>query len=195
MADLLPRQGAATARPYSLARDNQLRTLIEEGARYLGNGVVSGGAVTQTAAFTVELETGTVVLVNGVPYTLTAAASRSGLDASATNYVWGVLTRTAADQTLAAALDTYTFALSHNTTGARPSTDHIPIAVVTTDGSGVTAIRDPADKYTRASLLGDQMTVEAWESLRIPAGHTKTVYGTFVVNGTLVMDGTVRFEP
>jgi hypothetical protein len=194
MADLLARQGAATARPYSLARDNQLRTLLEEAHRYQGNGIVSGGAVTQTAAFTVELATATVVLVNGAPYTLTAAVSRSGLDPSTTNYVWGVLTRTAADQTLAANLDTYAFALSHNTTGSRPSTDHIPIAVVTTDGSGITAVREPADKYTRLTWLGSRNTVEAWEELRVPAGHTQVVYGTFTIYGDLTIDGTLRIE-
>lgn len=150
MSDMLPRQHASgLTAPWSLDSDNQLRSVLETAlAAVLGKGVVSGGAVTQTAAFTIEVATATVLFCKGVSLTLSAAASHSGLTPSTTNYLWGTVTRTARDRFTATALDTYALVLTHNTTGTPPSDEAIALATITTDGSGITGITEPTSgKY------------------------------------------------
>ena len=171
MSDLLPRQHASglTAQ-WSLDADNQLRSVLETAlAAVLGKGVVSGGAVTQTAAFTAQVASGTVLFCKGVALTLSAAASHSGLTPSTTNYLWGTVTRTARDRFTATALDVYALTLTHNTTGTPPSDEAIALAVITTDGSGITGIAEPSSgKYFDAQPASIGFTVGAEVSNVIP---------------------------
>lgn len=156
MSETLSRQhGNSLDAAWSIAADNQLRSALEAGFTALvGAGVLSGGAVTQTGPFAVELAAGTAVYTEGVALTLGAAIPRSGLGASTTNYLWGLLTRTARDRMTATSVDAWSFVVSHNTTGVAPTSLSIPLAVIVTDGAGITSITDPAGKYLSLMKAG-----------------------------------------
>lgn len=147
----LPRQGASSSQPWSLTRDSQARTELETALNaLLGVGVLSGGKVTKTAAFSVEVASGTVLFAEGVSLTLSAAAAHT-VAGSPTIYLWGTITRTAATQSSPTASDTYALTLSHNTTGTAPSSLHFPLATITADAGGISSIDNaPAGKYVRA---------------------------------------------
>lgn len=184
MSDLLPRQhGAGLTAPWSLDADNHLRSVLETALNsLLGKGVVSGGAVTQTAAFSVEVATGTVVFCKGVALTLGSAVPRTGLTPSSTNYLWGTITRSPRDRFTATALDTYTLDVTHNTSGTPPSDEAILLATITTDGSGITAINNgPSGKYRDEEPAAVGFTIGAEVSNVIPVTvQVKTLGGNNV---------------
>jgi hypothetical protein len=150
---LLARQGAAYAGYYSLERDNQTRTQLEAASDALyGSGVVSGGVVSAVSGLTVQLATGTVLYSQGLTLTLSQAITESLTD-NATNWVWALIARTAADQADKHALDTYAGDLVHTVgaTAVAPSALHIPVAKVVTSGGAVSSIDNaPAGKYLRS---------------------------------------------
>lgn len=162
MPGTLPQQhpNSQTA-AFSIAADNLLRTKLEEAfAAAVGKGVIAGGAVTQTAAFAVEVATATILFCEGVSVTLAAAAGYSGLTPSTTNYLWATITRTARDRSIATAVDTWALVLSHNTTGTAPSATAIPLATIVCDGAGITSISDPATgKYLDGNPATAEITV------------------------------------
>jgi hypothetical protein len=194
MADTLPTQHttAQTAR-WSIFSDNQLRDTLETGlAAALGTGVLSKGRVTKTAALAVELETGTVLFCEGVALTLSVAAAYSGLTAGQTNYLWGLVTRTARDRNTLTALDTWALVLSHNTTGVAPTALSIPLAVISIPASAITGIDDaPAGKYLPvASRLGaTKDTVALGDVAAIDSGYQVQVAEQMTVRGLLVVRG------
>src|SRR5690242_944558 len=106
---MLPIQGASHNESWSLERDTQLRTELEATFDGLfGHGVIAGGAVTQTAAFSVQVASGTKFFTQGEVLTLLAAAGYAGpLTAGVTNYLWGLVARIAADQSAVINLDTW----------------------------------------------------------------------------------------
>ena len=165
----LARQGALTGKPYSLARDNQLRSQIEAAFTLgLGLGVVSGGRCVKTTGFSAQIAAGTVFWAEGVSLTLASAQTYTAavIDRSATApiYIYAQILRTAASQSVAANLDTYTLDITYNTTGAAPSDAHFLIATHTTDGVGILTIDDaPQGKYLpmlrRVALVPKRLTV------------------------------------
>lgn len=163
------RQGVALNKRWSLTRDTQFRAQYEAAAAAAwGNGVLSGGAVTQGGALGVELAAGTVILCEGVTYTLAAAQAYGPLTPSATNYLWGLLTRTPADQGDILAEDTYALVLSHTATNTAPSDAHIPLAVVVAGASSITSISLPAGRGVgRRSVIAfttKQITLAAYDT-------------------------------
>lgn len=144
-------QMAATGNDWSLTRDTQFRTQLETSFTNLhGSGVISGGYVTKTAAFAVEVASGTKLFHEGVSLTLSAAASYSSLEAG-TCYLWGKINVTRANPTLPATSDTYALTLTHNTTGTAPSADHFLLATIVAGTGGIAAQSDinqhPTGKY------------------------------------------------
>lgn len=199
-SDTLPLNGQTTAGYFSGPRDDYLREVQEEYYdAALGRGIVSGGAVTKTAPFTVELAIGTVIAARGVKHTMTAAAPRSGLNASATNYVFARLVRATPIYTGSGAvsnLPTWSVETTHNTTGATPvGNGWIPVAIAPADGSGVTGIDEPSGKYLRSVNMvqsaPDTITVGAVgvvESGRqLILNNQMTVRGKLVVRGRLTV--------
>jgi hypothetical protein len=154
---LLPRQqtlDTSTGRPWSLPRDNALRDTLEAAFdAILPPGVVSGGTVTATTGYGVEVASGSVFWSSGVLVTLASAqAYAAATNPSTTIYLWGKLTRTAGTQTDPTADDTHALTLTHNTTGTSPGAEYFPVATWATDGSGVTGSinNNPAGKFVRA---------------------------------------------
>lgn len=136
----LPRQGASYSKPYSLDRDNQRGDELDAGLNArLPPGILSGGGITVSAALEIELAAETVVWTAGLrfntgvdPLPLTVAGAPSG-----EVYVWGLLTRTAANQNERTELDTYAFVLSYLPDDPTPPSEyHVPLAVLPLDGSG-----------------------------------------------------------
>jgi hypothetical protein len=198
-SDTLPENGATTAGYFSPTRDDYLRETLENYAdSALGRGVVSGGAVTKTAAFTVQLASGTVLAARGVTYTLTSAISRSGLNASATNYVFARIARTVPTYTGSGAtlnLPTYSAELTHNTTGATPAGNGwILVAVVTTDASGITSIEEwPAGKMLDSVNMVQSApdTIAVGSVGVVESGRQLVLANGITVRGKLVNRGRV----
>lgn len=189
----LPQNGTTTGHKNSLTRHIQLITALETTANSLfGNGVVSGGDISHVSGYTVQIATASVLSGEGYLHTLSATQNYTAAEASTTVYVWGVITRTAADYTSGVAVDTYALTLSHNLTGARPSAAHFPLAILTTDGSGVTAIDNaPAGKYQRllAGTGGVRDTVGLHETCLVPGRHQLIIHQALTVRGTLTVRG------
>lgn len=158
----------------SLARAIQPLSQLEDSLTALfGRGVVSGGVVTSPAAFTARVPSGTVFFSDGYLLTLAADQDRSGLTASATNSLWGKITVTRANPANPDDADTYALTLTHNTTGSSPGAGYFLIAVLTTDGAGVTAIdNQPAGRWVRpiAPAKGTATATAGAATLNQPAG-------------------------
>ncbi len=186
MSETLPRQhGNSLSAAWSIAADNQLREQLEAGFQALvGAGVLAGGGVSQTGAFAVELAAGTTLFTEGVALTLGSAIPRTGLNASATNYLWGLLTRTARDRSVAAAVDAFSFVLTHNATGIAPNPLSIPLSVIVCDGSGITSITDPAGKYLSLMRHGRLVRSVAGGS-NVTLSATEARYRHLVLTGLL----------
>ena len=165
---------AATGNDWSLTRDTQLRTQLETSFDAIhGHGVISGGYVTRTAAFAVEVASGTVLYAEGVALTLSVAAAYSSL-VPGVCYLWGVITRTAANPTLPAASDTYALTLTHNTTGSAPSTLHFLLAECNCRTAGMLAQTDIENQPTTATkYLRIPRTVTVAEAT-VPCAPGKT---------------------
>lgn len=167
-------QMAATGNDWSLTRDTQLRTQLETALSHIhGSGVVSGGYVSRTAAFAVEVANGTVFFTEGVTLTLSAAAAYSSLVAG-TNYLWGVITVTRANPTLPAASDTYALTLTHNTTGTAPSSRHFLLAEINCRTAGMDAQSDIENQPTTATKYIRIPRVVTVASASAPCGGGKT---------------------
>lgn len=171
---LLPLQGANEVKPWSLARDTQLRTVLEAGlGAVLLPGFLPGlGTVTQSGPNEITVAAGAAVWTQGVAYTLPAALLRSGFG-NGTNYVWGLLARTAANQAVKTALDTYALSLSHVLGDPTPpSALHIPAAVLTVAGGVITALVEPGGKYARPVTPppGTAAAAAGAATLHAPAG-------------------------
>jgi hypothetical protein len=155
---------------------------------------VAGGGVVKTAAFAVEVAADTQVFTEGVLVTLTAAIPRTGIAPSQTNYLWGLVTRTARDRETATAVDTWALALTHNTTGTAPTDLSVPLAVIVADGAGITSIEEyPAGKFLRATnlLAGTRDTVAAGEAAVVEASHQASLLESLTVRGLLVVRGKI----
>lgn len=191
MSGTLPQQHSnSQTASFSIAADNQLRDVLGAGlAAALGTGVLAKGRVTKTAALAVEVETATVFFTEGVALTLGAAAAYSGLTAGQTNYLWGLLTRTARDRSIATAVDTWALVLSHNTTGVAPSALSIPLATISIPSASITRIDDvPAGKYLQR---GGQIreTVPSGEVVAVESGYQVNARGVITVRGQLSVRG------
>jgi hypothetical protein len=191
---VLARQGASTGQPYSLARTNQLNDQLEAGLGALATpGVVSGGLVTKTTGYSVSIASGTTFWAFGMLHTLTDAQTYTAAVASSTVYLWGKVARSAASQSSPTALDTYALTVTHNTTGTSPGTEYFPLAILTTDGSGITAIESyPAGKYVRtahAPLRPVRTTIPAGTLQVVAAGEQVVVYGDLTIEGELALSG------
>lgn len=153
-----PRQVTTPSTTYyhSTTRDNQFRTALESACQALGlaAGIVSGGAVTKTAAFTVSLAISTKIVCEGYVHTLAAAVAYVAAVPSNTVYVFATVTRTAGGAATPTVADSYALTVTHNTTGASPGALYTPIAVLTTNASEITAITEPAGKYARPLSVG-----------------------------------------
>jgi hypothetical protein len=198
----LPANGATTAGYFSPTRDDQLRDELEDAwDSSLGRGVVSGGGVTKTAAFSVQVASGTVIVAYGVKLTLASAQTYSSIPASNTSYLWGKVTRTPAVYTGSGATlntDSYALTLTHNTTGVEPAgpPGYVLLAVVTADGSGITSIEEwPVGKWLDSANMvqsapdtiasGSVGVVESGRQLFI--NEEMTVRGELVVRGQVIV--------
>ena len=152
---LLPRPSDANTdytADMSLTRIWQLITTLEGGSdELLGSGIIEGGAVTTTAAYTVQLATGTVVWVQGKAYTLASAISRDVTGANLdVQRVYGVLTRTTGGNSDPTTEDSWTFALTHTTNTETPPSDQaIPVTVATLGAAAIDTLQDPPGKFVR----------------------------------------------
>lgn len=192
----LARQGDETGRDYSLVRDNQFRAQLEAFLdRQYGHGVVSGGQVSKVSGFTLKVADETVLAAEGVEITLEADQQYT-ISGTPTVYLWGLVERTAADQTDPAAEDTYALDLTHNTSGTPPSALHILLAIVTTDGSGIVSINNgPDGKFIRSAspLTTGRFTIAAGETAVVEDGHQVVGAGwTVEVGGAINVNGTGR---
>ena len=199
---MLPSQGAATGKTWSLARDNQLGERLEASLQKLhGRGILAGGMVTQTAVWSVEIAAGTVFYDAGVSYELAEALGRTVAEASETLYLWARIVRTAANQALPAALDTYAVLLTHTVYSVAgdtpPAEDYSLVAILTTGVSGITAIESfPAGRVRNlaAPLVPQRDTIEAVDVAVIGAGEQVLVFDSLTVAGTLCLGGKVRIS-
>ena len=176
----LPRQGDGYSKPYSLDRDNQRGTELDAGlTARLPPGILAGGGITVSAALEIELEADTRVWTAGVrfdtgedPLPLTVAGVPSGVV-----YVWGLLTRTAADQNTKTALDTYAFVLSYVADDPTPpSVFHVPLAVLPLDGSGnIDAANVNADPLGKRLCVGSRETIDGFWQDNVSASQTLVV--------------------
>ncbi len=186
----LARQMASAGNKASLTRLNQLTDQLEAGFDATwGKGVVAGGFVNRTAAYGVSVESdGTILYAYGKTLTLASDAAYNSIPDNATVYLWGKITRTAADPTAPTAEDTYALSLTHDTAGTAPSADHFLLAgPIDASGGGGTGIvaqaninNTPVGKYL---ALPKRVTL-AVEAVAIPACD-KWYYVTadFTVNG------------
>lgn len=167
----LPRQVTSPATTYyhSTTRDNQLRTALESACQALGlaSGIVSGGAVTKTAVFTVSLAISTKIICEGYVHTLAVAVEYTAAVPSDTVYVYATVTRTAAGAANPTVADTYALTITHNTTGISPGALYTPIAILTTDANEITAITEPALKYARP------LSIAVFDPGRCATGHIR----------------------
>jgi hypothetical protein len=196
MSDFLARQHTDTqGGAWSIKRDNQLRSQLEASLHALqGRGIVSGGRLTQTAAWTVEIEEGTQVFDHGVLYTLPAAVSGSGTYPGTTVYVWGKLARTAGFPAVGTS-DTYAFTLEVTDSDEPTDEDSFLVAVGEADGSGITSLEDAvADKLLRAAspLRQGKMEVPAGAFDAVPAGEQLLV-SKVKFSGRVKIEGRLKF--
>lgn len=196
---VLARQGTGTVRPWSLTRDNQVRDQLEAGLGGIAAaGVAAGGEVTRTTGFGLEIASGTTFWAYGMLHTLSVAQAYTANSPSATVYVWGKITRTAANQANPADSDTYALTVTHNTTGVAPTSEYFPLAILTTDGSGITAINSaPPGKYVRvlqAPLRGQQDVVPSGVTGYVNQNDQVWLFDRLEISGALVIGGRVRID-
>jgi hypothetical protein len=187
---VLPLQGAATGKPWSLTRDTQLRTLLEGALQeVLSPGVISGGAVTATTGYSVEVASGSVFHLKGVLLTLSVAQAYTAAVASSTVYLWAKITRTAADQTQPTASDTYALTVTHNTTGVSPGAEYFCLAILATDAAGITSVNsDPPGKYARpTTMLGLHAITLTAGSTTLTADQYQSGFLSFSGSGNTVV--------
>lgn len=140
MATKLPVQGAQIGKYWSLARDTQLRTVLETLFEALfGHGVVSGGLVTQAGDYVVEVEAGTTLMALGVTSSLATAVQRT-VTGPGTRYLWADIVRTSASQDSMNALDTYTVDVLVTTTNAPPGATYTHLATIVVGAAGIESI-------------------------------------------------------
>lgn len=193
----LPLQGASYQQGFSLDRDTQLRTVLEDAFSALhGSGFLSGGLVTKTAAYSIAIASGSQLFAEGKRLTLSALAAYTATEGAGTVYVWGKITRTAATQATKTALDTYALTVTHSLTDSTPSGYQFRVAILTLNGSGITAIDSlPAGKYLRpldAALVAQRETIPASTVEVVPAGSQVSLFGSLSVKGSLYLGGKVR---
>jgi hypothetical protein len=170
--------------PWSLQRDNQLRSLLEGMFLTLyGPGVVSGCRVTPSTGFSVTIPSGSVFFAHGVVLTLSEDQSYTAAVAStAAVYLWAMVLRTQATQSSPTSSDTYSLSVTHNTTGAAPSDDHCCIAILTTGAAAIESIDNgPAGKFLRQLPNLGQIT--------ITVSGTSTLTAAQARNRILVFEG------
>lgn len=196
---ILARQGSGYVKPWSLERDNQTREQLEAGLGALAApGVVSGGAVTKTAGFSVEIAAGTRIWAGGALFTLPLAQSYTAAVANSTVHLWGSVARVAADQEVPTALDSYTLAVTHNTTGQPPSAEHFRLAILTTNDSGISRLNDlPPEKYVHPvthPFRPQRAAIPAGLVQYVNQGEQVWQYGELVIDGELAVGGEVRID-
>lgn len=196
--ETLPRiaESADVAEFWSVVRDNQLREVLETAdVETWGVGVVSGGLVEHVSGFTVRVPTGSIFRSEGKTLELTANADYNPMVASDTVYIWGKVTRTAADPGDAEDLDEWALVVSHNLTGTPASALHFLLAIVETDGSAVTAINNvPAGKFfapTNRERL-HKTTIPAGEGAHLASDEQLLIFDTLTVAGVLGVAGQLR---
>jgi hypothetical protein len=194
MPGTLPRQHAnSLSARWSIAADNQLRTALETGSATMAPaGIVSGGLVTRTGAFSVELAAGTVAWCEGIAVELAAPVAFAPLPAAATSYLWALVQRTARDRNIATAEDTWQVVLSRTGTNTPPSAAHIPVAVIVCDGSSIVSIdQGPAGKHQRlaAAFNWSRAAIDSGNSAAVDAGWQAVVHRRLVIRGRLVVRG------
>lgn len=117
----LPRQGADGALPFSNPRHNQFFDAVEAAARLFGgNGVISGGAVTDAGAGSVSVAAGSF-MSEWMSLTTAAPTVYGSFPADGTSKLWGKVLRTPANQESYEALDTHALDLEHTTDGNPPA--------------------------------------------------------------------------
>lgn len=198
-SDTLPENGATAAGYFSPTRDDYLRETLENyHDATLGNGVVSGGRLTKTGAFSAEMESGTVLASRGVKYTLTSALAQAGFTPSATNYWFARILRTTPTYTGSGAtlnLPTYSAQSTINTTGATPAGNGwILVGIVKTDGSGITSMEEwPAGKWLESANLVQSApdTIAAGTVGVVESGRQLVLANSISIRGRLVNRGRV----
>ena len=178
---------------WSIVRDNQLRSLIEDALASLhGAGVVSGGKVTKTTGYSAEVAAGTVFFQEGVYLTLAAAQAYTAAVASDEVFIYGQITRTPANPSLPAAADAFALTITHNLTGITPA-DYFPLSVWLTDGSGILTIRDPEGKYLKhTSDLWQGKTEIAAANGAVIASDEQFVASKLKASGPVRINGRLR---
>jgi hypothetical protein len=172
----LARQRTSYADSYSLERDTQLRTQLEDYLnQIIGPGVLSGDTVTTPAAFTVRVASGAKFFAEGYVFTLAANADYSSIPASQTSYLWGVITRTAAPASPRTGLDTYALTLTHTLTETPPSDAHFMIRQVVADGAGITAVNTPAGRRLATKLVDLAVNVRGFFSKSVAGSANVTL--------------------
>jgi uncharacterized Zn-binding protein involved in type VI secretion len=188
----LARQAAGGV--HSTTRDSQAKTQFEDTWQSVhGAGVVSGGAVTKTSGYSLQLASGTVLEQEGVLYTLSSVASYTVPATANTHYLYVKVVRTSAGIGNPQNEDTYALGFTTNTTGSTPA-GYFPLAIVRTDGSGIVDITDPDGKYLRATspIWQGKDTIAAGEGAVIAAGEQVTRWGTMTVRGRLTVRGLLK---
>lgn len=116
-------------------RDEWIAAWLEQLAKALGNGWLSGGAITAGVGLSVSVAAGSAIV--GTYTSWNAAETVGGLSASSTNYIW---LRSKGSGGAAAAAGSF----SSNTSGTAPSGDGLGDALLwgtaTTDATTVTAV-------------------------------------------------------
>jgi len=204
MAGTLPRpiNDAAVVTPVSATRLLQLGAALESAwDALLPRGVLSGGLVTPTTGFAVEVANGSVFVAEGYKHTLGSAQSYASATNTSTNIrLWGKVLRTAATQANRADPDTYTLSLTH-TFGASYATEPasgpwFPLADWNTGGSGLSGGIDngPAGKYLKAGspLWQGETVIASGEVVAVGSGESLFVFPTLQVRGRVIVRGALR---
>lgn len=178
---------------YSLARSNQLRTLLESFGNEVGvSGVISGGGLEDNGGVSVSIPAGWWAS-KGIPLETTSATIFNGLPSAGESVVWGRVVRTAASpQTNMSALDTYALSVDDTTTGSPPAADvgWFRIGRVTTVAGDITSIAFEPDIVEGAlGLPAGPTTIHSHQTMFIPAAFQYLHYCELWVNGDLRVDG------
>lgn len=203
MSATLPRPASsatATTAPLSLARSLQLGTVLEDAfTQLMGYGVISGGLVSATTGFGVQVASGTKFFCEGKVLTLSAAqAYNSIVEVSSTVYLWAKVLRANGGDATPTAEDSYSLAVTHNTTGTAPASSDAPyflLAVIKTGTASILSINNvPDGKYLRSTdpLTQGKRTVAASDGAVVQADE-EIVRSKVTINGVVGFNGRAVF--
>jgi len=189
--------------PPSLDRAIDLVERISAGQEaFVGDGALPGGCIlTIVSGYTARVPSGAKFWSEGQYLSLAANQDYTAAVAGSTVHLWARITVTRAAKTDPTAEDVYALDITHNTTGIAPADaasggSYFALAILTTDGVGITAIAEPVAKYVRSAIgpfgaMRDYIHTSE-TTVTIPAYHQLALYDSVTVDGSLMVEGVLR---